>query len=102
MEKGSNSAETLVLVTEPDESREYEEPQGEIERMIARLWSEAFRLEKVGRNDNFFELGGNSALGMRLTEAIGRGLTVQIPVVALFQNPTVRELAQLISPGGPS
>jgi acyl carrier protein len=57
-----------------------------------------FHLEKVGRDDNFFELGGDSLVGMRLTEAFANSLSIQLPVVAIFQNPTVRELALLIAP----
>jgi aryl carrier-like protein len=90
-----------VAIPDPeDESREagaYEEPRGEIEQAIAQLWRQAFHLERVGRNENFFELGGNSLLAMQLMEAFAASLTVQLPVVALFLNPTIRELAQLVT-----
>jgi acyl carrier protein len=75
----------------------YEEPQGDMELAIAQIWKDAFRVERIGRNDNFFELGGNSLLGMELTEMLANRLAVQIPVVVLFQYPTVRELAEIIS-----
>jgi acyl carrier protein len=75
----------------------YEAPQGEMELAIAQTWKDAFRLERIGRNDNFFELGGNSLLGMDLTEMLANRLAVEVPVVVLFQYPTVRELAEIIS-----
>lgn len=75
----------------------YEEPQGEMELAIAQTWRDAFRLEKIGRNANFFELGGNSLLGMELTQMLAERLAVQVPVVVLFQYPTIREMAEIIS-----
>jgi len=73
----------------------YEEPQSEGEQAIEKVWREAFGVERIGRNDNFFELGGNSLLGMKLTEMLDERLGIQLPVVALFLNPTIRELARL-------
>ena len=79
------------------EAEEYEEPQGEMEVAIAQVWKDTFHLDRVGRNDNFFGLGGNSLLGMELTERLANSMQLQIPVVLLFQYPTVRELAEIIS-----
>ena len=75
----------------------YEEPQGELEQAVARLWKEVFRLDKMGRNDNFFELGGNSLLGMELSESFTTHLGADVPVLLIFQHPSVRELAQAIA-----
>lgn len=75
----------------------YAEARGEIEKVIAQLWREVFHLERVGRDDNFFELGGDSSKGMQLMELFATRLSVQLPVVALFLNPTIGELAQLIT-----
>lgn len=75
---------------------EYEEPQGELEHAIAGLWREAFKLERVGRHDNFYELGGNSLLGMDLSEMFMTRMAIEIPVLAIFQYPTVRELAEVV------
>ena len=77
---------------------EYEEPQGDIEQAIAGAWREVFGLERVGRNDNFFELGGNSLLGMDLADLLATRLAIELPVVTLFMNPTVRQIAALADP----
>ena len=75
---------------------EYEEPRGDLENVIAQLWRELFRMDKIGRNDNFFELGGNSLLGMDLSEMFASRLALEIPALAIFQNPTIAETAQFI------
>ncbi|WP_248764477.1 MULTISPECIES: phosphopantetheine-binding protein, partial [unclassified Pseudomonas] len=49
-------------------SREYEAPQGEAETVLAQLWAELLKVERVGRHDNFFELGGHSLLAVTLIE----------------------------------
>jgi amino acid adenylation domain-containing protein len=75
--------------------RAYEAPQGEVETVLAQVWSELLRVEKVGRNDNFFELGGHSLLAVQLMERLRReGLHADIR--ALFAKPTLAVLAQTI------
>ncbi|MCI0407736.1 MAG: amino acid adenylation domain-containing protein, partial [Acidobacteria bacterium] len=39
--------------TESYGAREYEEPVGEIERAVAKIWADVLKLERVGRHDNF-------------------------------------------------
>lgn len=75
----------------------YSDPQGNLENTIARAWKQVFNLPRVGRDENFFELGGNSLTGMQLTGLLTTSLSVHLPVVALFLNPTIRELAQMIT-----
>jgi amino acid adenylation domain-containing protein len=76
-------------------ARMYEEPEGEVETAIAEIWSEALKLEQVGREDNFFALGGHSLLAVRVIERMRqRGLRVDVR--ALFASPTLAELASRV------
>jgi amino acid adenylation domain-containing protein len=77
-------------------SRRYQAPQGPVEEMLARIWSETLKVERLGRDDDFFEQGGHSLLGMKLIEKVAQRLAVRPPVVSLFQYPTVRQMAQLV------
>ncbi|MEB0186265.1 amino acid adenylation domain-containing protein, partial [Pseudomonas sp. Bout1] len=45
-------------------SRAYEPPRGEVETLIAGVWAQVLKLERVGRQDHFFELGGHSLLAV--------------------------------------
>jgi surfactin family lipopeptide synthetase A len=72
----------------------------ELERALTQDWKEVFRLENVDRDDNFFELGGNSVLGMDLTERLASRLGIDVPVVVLFQHPTIRELVETLRASG--
>ena len=98
MERLGSDAAVPAFNGEAIDAQEYEVPQGATEWAIAKLWQEVFSLEQIGRNANFFELGGNSLLGMTLMDRFDKDLSLQLPVVMLFQNPTIRELAQLIGP----
>jgi amino acid adenylation domain-containing protein len=70
----------------------YEAPQGEVENMIAAIWSEVLSMEQVGRHDNFFELGGHSLLAMRVLARM-RGQGLQMDARALFLAPNLMCLA---------
>jgi hypothetical protein len=75
----------------------HEETIGDLEQAIAELWMELFHLDQIGRNDNFFELGGNSLLGMDLSEMLAARLAIEIPVLMIFQHPTIAEIARVIA-----
>jgi amino acid adenylation domain-containing protein len=76
-------------------SREHEPPQGEVEEILAGIWQELLRLERVGRQANFFELGGHSLLVVQMMERLRRiGLTTTIRRV--FEHPTLAGLADVL------
>jgi amino acid adenylation domain-containing protein len=79
-------------------SRAYEAPQGKVETVLARLWSEALGVENVGRQDNFFALGGHSLLAVTLIERM-RQLGLQADVQALFTSPTLAAFAAAMRNG---
>jgi acyl carrier protein len=78
---------------------QHEPPQGPIEQTIARLWQELLHIERVGRQSNFFELGGHSLHGMKLVTKISQCFGVDLPVIALFEHPTVEDLAACVVAG---
>ncbi|MES2940630.1 MAG: non-ribosomal peptide synthase/polyketide synthase, partial [Pseudomonadota bacterium] len=65
----------------------YEQPQGEAETQLARIWSELLHVERIGRHDDFFALGGHSLLAMRLLSQLRTDLGVEFPLGKLFEHP---------------
>jgi amino acid adenylation domain-containing protein/non-ribosomal peptide synthase protein (TIGR01720 family) len=68
-------------------------PRTEVERVLAGIWREVLEVERVGIDDNFFDLGGDSILGIQVAALARARLGLVWPYRALFDRPTVAELA---------
>jgi acyl carrier protein len=77
-------------------------PETVMEERICTLWQRAFGFDSVGTDENFFDLGGHSLLMLRVHQQICQDLGFSIPVVKLFQYPTVAALAAFLDPKSPS
>jgi len=79
-----------------DTKREYVAPKDTLELKLCKIWEEMLGVEKIGVQDNFFEVGGHSLLAVRLLSKIEQQFERSIPLVSLFQNPTIQNLAELL------
>ncbi|MGI9329657.1 MAG: amino acid adenylation domain-containing protein [Gammaproteobacteria bacterium] len=75
-------------------------PRDELEAELVEIWSAALDLESVGIADNFFDLGGDSIAAVRLTSAVQTAMDASISLAALFDAPTVGELADWLREQG--
>lgn len=77
-------------------TREYEEPRGEVEESLARIWQELLQVSQVGRRENFFELGGHSLLAVKSLLNINEACGCRLTVADIYKNPTLCDLAARI------
>lgn len=66
------------------------------EKLLSAIWTELLGMERVGVDDDFFALGGHSLLATRLMARIQNAFDVEVPLAALFENPTMARLSLVI------
>ncbi|HET9256262.1 MAG TPA: SDR family NAD(P)-dependent oxidoreductase [Pseudonocardiaceae bacterium] len=72
------------------------EPATDLERAIAGIWREILERDRIGVRENFFALGGHSILATQLLGRLRATLGAELTVAALFDHPTIAELAARI------
>ena len=75
---------------------QYVAPRTDLEDIVANIWAEVLRVERVGIFDNFFELGGHSLLIAQVISRIRQVFAIELPMRILFAKPFVSELAVAI------
>src|SRR6185312_1113580 len=73
----------------------YRAPATAVEEILVGIYVQVLGLERVGVDDSFFDLGGDSLSAMRLIAAVNTSLNSDLGVRAVFEVPTVAELALL-------
>ncbi|HKV09760.1 MAG TPA: amino acid adenylation domain-containing protein, partial [Thermoanaerobaculia bacterium] len=76
--------------------RPYVEPRSEVEAAVAEIFAAVIGIERVGAFDNFFDLGGHSLLATQATWRLRETFGVELALRAVFEAPTVAELAGVI------
>jgi amino acid adenylation domain-containing protein len=74
--------------------KRYTPPRNHAEIVMTKIWSQVLGVEKLGVFDNFFELGGHSLAATRLIARLRSALEIDLPLQALFLEPTIAGLAK--------
>jgi amino acid adenylation domain-containing protein len=72
------------------------EPSGPVELRLAVIIASLLHVERIGANDNFFLLGGHSLLGTQLIARVSETFGVELPLLQLFDHPTLAEMSNAI------
>jgi len=88
-------------------AEEHVAPRSEAERYLAKVWSEALGISRVGAHDNFFDLGGHSLLCFqviaRIERETGRRLSPRLMLLNSLEQlaPQLDRIDVACTPGEP-
>ena len=74
----------------------YAPPRTELERRLCAIWEELLDAGRVGITDSFFDLGGHSLLATRVVSRVRSELGRELPLRALFEQPTIAALCETL------
>ena len=72
-------------------------PKNAIEETLLDIFKSTLNIEDISTMDSFFSLGGDSLLAIKLIIQIKEKFKIKIRIQSLFDNPTICQLAELIS-----
>ncbi len=75
-------------------SADFVAPRTPLEQQLAAIWHALLGVEELSMHDNFFDLGGHSLLATQVLGRIRQQLQVDLALHAIFQAPTLAELAE--------
>jgi len=71
-------------------------PRDEVESKLLEIWQTVLRNQAISVTDNFFDLGGHSLVASKLLVRIEKTFGQKLSIAALFQAPTIEQLAALL------
>ena len=78
-------------------SQQYNAPRTNEEKLVAEIWEEHLKKERIDIFSNFFEIGGHSIIAVTIVVKIQKKTGTRIPLSAVFQNPTIEKFAKLLN-----
>ncbi|NEQ65179.1 MAG: amino acid adenylation domain-containing protein [Symploca sp. SIO2D2] len=67
------------------------------EKILASIWSEILKIEKIGIDDHFFDLGGHSLLATQIISRIQENFLFTVPIREFFKQPTIAGLGNYLT-----
>ena len=85
----------------PDLQAPFVPPRSEAEAVLARIWADVLKVDRIGVHDDFFQLGGHSLRAIQVVSRVREQFGIELPLRALFEHATVGELAEAIAASRP-
>ncbi|MFO0694456.1 MAG: amino acid adenylation domain-containing protein [Polyangiales bacterium] len=79
------------------DARTHVAPRDALERELVAIFEDVLATRPIGVTTSFFDLGGHSLVALAVTSRIERRLGVRVPLRALFDAPTIEELARVVA-----
>jgi len=76
-----------------------EPPRDGIDRALVDIWEEVLAVAPVGIDDDFFMAGGHSLAAVRMLGMVEWLVSIEVPMRALLEEPTIRHVADAIRSG---
>ena len=74
---------------------EYEAPRNEKEEILAKVWKEVLKTERIGIKDHFFSLGGDSIKALQVLSRL-TNYRLKLEMKDLFLHPVIEELSNYL------
>ncbi len=71
-------------------------PVSQIQILLADIWADLLKLDRVGLLDNFFDLGGHSLLATQLISRVRDAFSVDLPLRRLLEEPSLHQMAAAV------
>ena len=77
-------------------NQSYSAPRTLEEEILCGIVSSVLNRQQIGIDDNFFEMGGHSLLATQVVSRVRSAFSIEMPLRAIFESPTVAGIAQQI------
>jgi amino acid adenylation domain-containing protein/non-ribosomal peptide synthase protein (TIGR01720 family) len=81
----------------PELAESFALPRTQDEELVACIFADVLRLDRIGVHDSFFDLGGHSLLATQVISRLRETFKVELPVRCLFESPTVASLTETVA-----
>jgi amino acid adenylation domain-containing protein len=74
-------------------AKEYKAPSTATEELVAQIWGEVLKVDRISTDENFFDLGGHSLLATQVISRIRETFQLEIPLRTMFEVPVLDSFA---------